>query len=92
MSAIRDARHIATREDSAARGLAWALVAVIALLTAYSCTSDEPARRVVLTPAEYQRVIAQARIDAAREALAAKECWPGDEFKFPPRGKKHGAM
>jgi hypothetical protein len=98
VSAIRDARHITTREDGVAHRIAFGLVCVIALLSAYSCVSDIPERRVFSEPtvtmprAEYQRAIAQARIDAAREAMAAKECWPGDEFKYPPRGKKHGAM
>jgi hypothetical protein len=69
MTGLRDAKHITTREDDAARGIAWALVAVIALLTAYSCTSDVPARQVVMSRAEFERVVAQARMDAAREAL-----------------------
>lgn len=92
MSAIRDARHITTREDGVAHRIARGLVCVIVLLAAYSCTADEPARKVVMSRAEFDRAIAQARMDAAREAMAAKECWPGDEFKYPPRGKKHGAM
>lgn len=87
MSALRDAKRITTRADEAAHDLAWALVFIIVLLTAYSCVADEPRREVVMSRAEFNRAIAQARIDAAREALAAKECWPGDEFRFPPRKK-----
>ena len=90
MSAIRDARHITTAEDTAARRIAHGLLAVIAVLTAYSCVSDIPARRVVsdtvtLPRAELERRLQDARIDAARQAFAAKECRAFDEFKYPPR-------
>lgn len=97
MSAIRDARHITTRHDDLSNRIARGLVCAAALLSAYSCVSDIPERRVFSEPtvtmprAEYQRAIAQARIDAAREALAAKECHPGDEFRFPPRALRRYA-
>lgn len=48
-----------------------ALLALIVIGTAYGLTADDPDKKVVLTPAEYRQAIAQARIDAARQALNA---------------------
>jgi hypothetical protein len=66
------------------------LVAVIALLTAFSLVNDIPDRVVVMSRAEFEKTIAAERIRAAQEALDAKECanWRG---LFIER-KKPGAM
>lgn len=51
-----------------------ALVAVIALLTAYSLVADQPERMVVMSRADFERRIAAERIAAARQTLEAMEC------------------
>jgi hypothetical protein len=61
------------------------LLILIVAFTAWSFLPESP--KVVMTPDEYQRAIAQARIEAAREAFTAVradgECWMG--WKTNPR-------
>lgn len=56
-----------------------ALIAIIVVGTGYGLVADDPGRKVVMSTAEFERVIEQARIDAAREAFAAaqadRECF-----------------
>jgi hypothetical protein len=63
--------------DATLTNVCMGLLAVIFVGTAYGLVADEPARKVVtvtLPQAELERQLRQARIDAAREALNAKEC------------------
>jgi len=92
MSAIRDARHITTAEDDAARRIARWLAAVVVILTAYSCVADIPERQVVMSREAFEKRLQDERIKAARAALDAKECLPGDEFRYPPRALKRFAQ
>lgn len=55
-----------------------ALLVLIVVLTVWSCVPTRPANSVTMSKVEYQRAIAQARIDAAREVLNSttdRECW-----------------
>lgn len=65
-------------EPSAMPAALWnlclALVALIALLTAYSLVADAPERMVLMSRAQFEQRITEARIAAAREALDAMEC------------------
>lgn len=51
-----------------------ALVAIIAVLTAYSLVADAPDRLVIMSRADFERRIAAERIAAARQTLEAMEC------------------
>lgn len=64
-----------------------ALLAIIVIGTAYGLVADEPGRKVVMSTAEFERIVTQVRIDAARDAFAAAradgECFMG--WKAQPR-------
>lgn len=98
MSALRDMKALGLPPErqpmpAPLRATCAALVAIIALGTAWGLVADEPDRRAVtvhteqitMTRQQLADLITAARIAAAREAFDAKECRPGDEFKFPPR-------
>lgn len=81
------------REPSMPRSLVnfcLALVALIAVLTAYSLIADDESRMVVMSSAQFEQTIAAERIKAAQEmAEAVGTCGWRDLFREP---KKQGAM
>ena len=50
------------------------LIAVALVGTAYGLVADEADRVVVMSRAQFEREIAEQRIQAAKEAMEAREC------------------
>lgn len=53
------------------------IIVLAVLLIAYAVVVDDPARMVIMSRAEFDRALVQARIKAAQEAMAAVEIHPG---------------
>ena len=64
------------------------LCAVIVLLLAYSVVSDIPDRVVVMSRSEFDRHIVEQRIQAAKEAMEARECVGNWRDLFRPTPKR----
>ena len=72
--------------------LCLALVALVAVLVAYSMVADEPSRQIVVTTrASLDQQIAAERIKAAQEMARATECTWRDAFR-EERQPKRSAM
>ena len=76
--------------------LCLALVALVAVLVAYSMVADEPSRQIVVTTrASLDKQIAAERIKAAQEMAEAVQpgaCGWRDVFREERQPKKRGAM
>jgi len=64
------------------------LIAIAVIGTAYGLVADEADRVVVMSRAEFERQIAQQRIQAAREAMDARECMGNWRDLFRPEQKR----
>ena len=68
------------------------LVALIAVLAAYSLVADQSDRVVVMSRTQFEAHVTAERIQAAKEAMEARECVGNWRDLFHNEPRKLGAM
>jgi hypothetical protein len=68
--------------------LCLALIAIAVIGTSYGLVADKADRMVVMSRAEFERQIAEQRIQAARQAMDARECMGNWRDLFRPEQKR----